>query len=400
MEYTVSKLNNFIKNMFAGEYALNNIVVKGEVSECKYHSSGHIYFSIKDSASQLACVMFYQSRAGLSFKMGVGDKVLVRGSVSVYERDGKYQLYAKEITKDGVGKLYLEFEALKRKLEEEGLFDVKYKKPIPKFAFKVGIVSAATGAAIKDIMATAYKRNPYVQLVLCSAKVQGEGAGLSVAKGIKKLDGMGLDVIIVGRGGGAYEDLWAFNEEVTARAIFECKTPIISGIGHEIDFTIADYVADMRALTPTDAANKAVFDVNDFLGYTASMEDKLKIIMEHKLSVARNRVNTYRLSLTTLSPEGKLKDYKARLFRDRTALDNLMNNKLTVSSHRLKVLATRLSGLSPLTKLSSGYAYVSDEKGKGIKSINDISEDENIDVTFIDGKIKAKVVSKDERTGF
>lgn len=400
MEYTVSKLNLFIKNMFASEYALNNIAVKGEIADCKYHSSGHIYFTLKDGQSQIACVMFYQSRGGLAFRMAQGDKVVVKGSVSVYERDGKYQLYAREITKDGMGELYLRFEQLKKKLQAEGLFDNEHKKPIPQFATKVGIVTASTGAAIQDIIATANRRNPYVQLILYPSKVQGEDACYSIAKGIRKLDSMGLDVIIVGRGGGAYEDLWAFNEEVTARAIYECITPVISGVGHEIDFTIADYVADYRAATPTAAAAAAVFDINEFLNYTAAINDRMNNILSGRLMLLKNKIAGYRLSINSLSPQRRLDYYRQQYERNKSNMDMHIKNKLVAKRHKISVMAARLEGLSPLAKLSGGYAYVSDNEGNALNSVNSISVDDNIDVTFKDGTVKAKVVGKDEQRKF
>lgn len=249
--YSVGQINTYIKNMFAQDFMLNRVSIKGEVSNCKYHSSGHIYFTLKDASGTIAAIMFAGNRRnGLKFAMKEGDKVVVTGSVEVYERDGKYQLYAREIELDGAGNLYLKFEALKRELEEMGMFAPEYKKPIPRYAKRVGIVTAATGAAVQDIRNIAARRNPYVQLILYPAQVQGDGAVPSIINGIHALDALGVDVMIVGRGGGSIEDLWAFNEEAVARAIFECETPVISAVGHETDTTIADYVADMRAPTP------------------------------------------------------------------------------------------------------------------------------------------------------
>lgn len=227
--YSVGQVNTYIKNMFAQDFMLKRISVKGEVSNCKYHSSGHIYFTLKDGVGAISAVMFSGSRRGLTFAMKEGDKVVVTGSIEVYERDGKYQLYAREIELAGAGNLYLKFETLKRELEEMGMFDASYKKPIPKYAKRVGIVTAPTGAAIQDIRNIASRRNPYVQLILYPALVQGEGAAASVVNGIRALDALGVDVMIVGRGGGSIEDLWAFNEEIVARAIFACETPVISG---------------------------------------------------------------------------------------------------------------------------------------------------------------------------
>ena len=263
--YSVSQVNSYIKNMFAQDFALSRITVRGEVSNCKYHSSGHIYFTLKDAGGTLAAVMFAgQRRMGLRFQMQEGQQVVVSGAVDVYERDGKYQLYAKKIELDGLGGLFEQFLRLRDELDEMGMFDPGYKQPIPKYAASVGVVTAPTGAAIQDIMNISARRNPFVQLVLYPALVQGAGAAASIAAGIRTLDAMDLDVLIVGRGGGSIEDLWAFNEEVVARAIFDCQTPVISAVGHETDVTIADYVADLRAPTPSAAAELAVFDYRQF----------------------------------------------------------------------------------------------------------------------------------------
>ena len=237
--YSVGQVNTYIKNMFAQDFMLQRISVKGEVSNCKYHTSGHIYFTIKDAAGTLNAVMFAGSRKGLKFQMKEGDQVVVTGSVEVYERDGKYQIYAREIELDGAGNLYQKFEALKQELEEMGMFAAEYKQPIPPYAMKIGVVTAPTGAAVQDIRNISARRNPFVQLILYPALVQGDGAVESIVNGIHALDALGVDVMIVGRGGGSIEDLWAFNEEEVARAIFECETPVISAVGHETDWTIA-----------------------------------------------------------------------------------------------------------------------------------------------------------------
>lgn len=249
--YSVSQVNSYIKNMFAQDFALSRISVRGEVSNCKYHTSGHIYFTLKDKTGTLAAVMFAGQRRGLSFQLQEGQQVVVTGTVDVYERDGKYQLYARKIEQDGQGDLFLRFQKLRDQLEEMGMFAPEYKQPIPRYARTVGVVTASTGAAIRDIMNITARRNPYVQLILYPALVQGAGAAASIVRGIQTLDEMGLDVLIVGRGGGSIEDLWAFNEEPVARAIFNCRTPVISAVGHETDVTIADYVADLRAPTPS-----------------------------------------------------------------------------------------------------------------------------------------------------
>ncbi len=272
--YTVGQVNAYIKNMFAEDFMLHGICIQGEVSNCKYHSSGHIYFTVKDEKAAIAAVMFARDRKGLNFYMQEGDRVLVTGSVEVYERDGRYQLYAKEIEKDGEGSLFLRFEALKRELEEMGMFAAEYKKQIPRYIRTLGVVTAPTGAAVQDIRNIAGRRNPYVQVILYPAKVQGDGAAESIVNGICALDALGVDVLIVGRGGGSIEDLWAFNEETVARAIFECNTPVISAVGHETDTTIADFVADLRAPTPSAGAELAVYDVFELFEEMAGLEHR------------------------------------------------------------------------------------------------------------------------------
>ena len=261
--YTVRQVNSYIKNMFAQDFMLNRIYVKGEVSNCKYHTSGHIYFSLKDESGTIACIMFAGSRAGLSFRMQEGQQIIVLGYIGVYERDGRYQLYAREIVRDGAGALYEKFEALKKELAEMGMFAPEYKRPIPPYVKTVGIVTAPTGAAVRDIINIAHRRNPFVQLILYPALVQGEEAPQSIVRGIRALEKQGVDVMIVGRGGGSMEDLWAFNEECVARAVFECSVPVISAVGHETDTTIIDFVADLRAPIPSAAAELAVYEYRD-----------------------------------------------------------------------------------------------------------------------------------------
>lgn len=253
--YTVGQVNSYIKNMFSQDFMLNRISVRGEVSNCKYHPSGHIYFSLKDGSGAIACVMFASQRKGLAFSMKNGDKVVVSGSIAVYERDGRYQIYAREISLEGAGLLYERFLKLKTELEEMGMFAPEYKQPVPSFIRRLGVVTASSGAAIQDIIHITRRRNPYVQIILYPALVQGEGSADSVAEGIRALDAVGVDTIIVGRGGGSMEDLWSFNEETVARAIFQCTTPVISAVGHETDWTIADFVSDLRAPTPSAAAD-------------------------------------------------------------------------------------------------------------------------------------------------
>ena len=311
--YTVRQVNAYIKNMFTQDYMLNRIYVKGEVSNCKYHTSGHIYFSLKDESGTIACVMFAGQRGGLAFRMREGQQVVVFGGISVYERSGSYQLYAREIRLDGEGVLYERFQALKQELGEMGMFAPEYKKTIPSFVKTVGIVTAPTGAAIRDIMNISSRRNPFVQLILYPALVQGEGAVQSIVTGIQTLDAYGVDVMIVGRGGGSIEDLWAFNEEAVARAIFECETPVISAVGHETDTTIADYVADLRAPTPSAAAELAVYDYRLTERTMIEYREKATRLLEQQIRMQRLRLREYQTKLMYLHPENQVRDYRQRI---------------------------------------------------------------------------------------
>ena len=306
--YTVGQVNAYIKNMFTQDFMMNRIYVKGEVSNCKYHTSGHIYFTLKDETGALQSVLFASNRKGLAFSMKDGDNVVVLGSVSVYERDGKYQLYAKEIILDGAGLLYQRFEALKQELEEMGMFAPEYKQPIPRYITTLGIVTAPTGAAIRDIQNISRRRNPYVQAILYPAQVQGEGAAASIINGIHALERLGVDVMIVGRGGGSIEDLWAFNEEAVARAIFECSVPVISAVGHETDTTIADYVADLRAPTPSAAAELAVYDIRELQGQLLTMRMELNRRMSDKLERCQEQARQFQRNFKLLAPANRINE--------------------------------------------------------------------------------------------
>lgn len=394
--YTVGQVNTYIKNMFAQDFLLHRVCVKGEVSNCKYHTSGHIYFTLKDATGTISGVMFAGNRRGLAFRMKEGDRVVVTGSIEVYERDGKYQLYAKEITLDGEGDLYLRYEALKHELEEMGMFAQEYKKPIPRYVKRVGIVTAPTGAAIQDIRNIASRRNPYVQLILYPALVQGDGAAESIVNGIHALDLLGVDVMIVGRGGGSIEDLWAFNEEIVARAIFECETPVISAVGHETDTTIADYVADLRAPTPSAAAELAVYDVERLMQDIASCENRLNRLMKNQAVLTKNRLLSYAARLKVLSPEYQLnskKQYAAEL-EDR--LGRTMRDVLNQKRHRMELLARDMDGLSPLKKLSQGFSFVSDMEGKNLSGVDQVETGDHIKIQMTNGCLEATVDKKEE----
>lgn len=390
--YTVGQVNSYIKNMFTQDYLLQRLYVKGEVSNCKYHSSGHIYFTLKDSRGTIGCVMFAGSRAGLSFRMSEGQQVIVGGAVDVYERDGKYQLYAKEITLDGSGLLYERFEQLKRELEESGMFAPEYKQPIPRFIKTLGVVTADTGAAVRDIIQIAGRRNPYVQIILYPAIVQGEAAVPSIVRGIRALEALGVDVMIVGRGGGSIEDLWAFNEREVAQAVFDCSVPVISAVGHETDTTIVDFVADLRAPTPSAAAELAVTDIRDIMNGMAKYEDALSRLMQRKLQDSRSQARHLELRLKLASPESRIRERKMAALSAEERLQERMRRLLERRRHELAIYIERMKGLSPLEKLSSGYSYVEDSAGHNVRSVRQVREGQDITIRVKDGHIAANVV--------
>lgn len=416
--YSVTQVNSYIKNMFAKDSALNRISVQGEVSNCKYHSSGHIYFTLKDSGGTLSAIMFASRRGGLSFTLKDGQKIVVTGSIEVYERGGSYQIYAQKIQLAGMGDLYERFMKLKAELEEMGMFAEEYKQPIPKHPRTIGIATASTGAAVHDIINVTMRRNPYIQLVFVPTKVQGEGAAQSIVRSIRTLDEYGVDVIIAGRGGGSLEELWAFNEEAVARAIFNCRTPVISAVGHETDFTIADFVADMRAPTPSAAAEIATEDMMEFLDSLDRRQDRLRravrglitgtreIVLERKeqelrsamkerIAEMRHKAERSQYTLTLLSPVNRLNTYRARTEEARMRLSRIMKANVTDVRHILAVRAERLRGLSPLEKISSGYAWISDKEENHISKASQLSPGQKITVRFADGKADAQITEVD-----
>lgn len=389
--YSVGQVNRYVRNMFTQDYILKKIYVKGEVSNCKYHPSGHIYFSLKDETGLLSCVMFAGQRRGLAFRMKDGDRVVVGGAVDVYERDGRYQMYAREITLEGAGALYERFLALKAELEEMGMFAPEYKQPIPRFIQKLGVVTAPSGAAVQDIRNISLRRNPYLQIILYPALVQGDGAADSIVRGIRMLDEAGVDTIIVGRGGGSIEDLWAFNEEKVARAIFECRTPIISAVGHETDFTIADFAADLRAPTPSAAAELAVDDFAQVMYTLDNYRERFRRDMRDRMEYQKVRLEQYKLRLKYLSPESRLRDNRQILADYDDALRSAMKNKLQQYRHRLGIYLERYQGMSPLAKLNQGYSFVADQDGRGITSVEQVKPGDRVEISVTDGVIRAEV---------
>lgn len=396
--YTVKQVNSYIKNMFTQDFMLNRIYVKGEVSNCKYHTSGHIYFSLKDESGTIACVMFAGQRGGLSFHMREGQQIIVLGSVNVYERTGSYQLYAQEIRLDGEGTLYEKYQMLKQELEEMGMFAPEYKKAIPRYAKRIGVVTAPTGAAVRDIMNISARRNPYVQLLLYPAQVQGEGAKESIVRGIRMLETKNVDVIIVGRGGGSIEDLWAFNDECVARAIFDCQVPVISAVGHETDVTIADYVADLRAPTPSAAAELAVWDYRQLQGYLDECRLRMNRSMTGTIRINRLRLKELDVRLSYLHPRHKLQDQQQRLIELEEELRTLMRDRVKEARHRLAIQIEKLDGLSPVRKLNQGFAYVEEADGGVVKSIRQVEKGDELTVYVTDGLIRTSVKAVQKKT--
>ena len=363
--YSVGQVNRYIKNMFTQDYLLQKIYVKGEVSNCKYHTSGHIYFSLKDETGTLNCVMFAGHRRGLAFAMKNGDKVIVGGSVDVYERDGRYQMYAKEITLEGAGTLYERYLALKQELEDMGMFAQEYKQPIPRFIRRLGVVTAPTGAAVQDIRNISYRRNPYLQIILYPALVQGAGAAESIVKGIQMLDKTDVDVIIVGRGGGSIED----------------------------------FAADLRAPTPSAAAELAVDDYRSVIEAVSIYRQRLYRAMSGKMDLYRSRLEHFQTKFAYLSPENRLREQRQRLADLENAVQNGMNRKLQDERHRLSVYLERFAGLSPLKKLNQGYSYVADKYKKTLTSVEQVQNGDTIYISVTDGTIEADVTGtvKEER---
>ncbi len=405
--YSVTQITSYIWGMFSQDFYLRDLSVKGEIGDLTYWKDGTIYFSLKDDKSLIPCVCFKDKAAGLKFRLEKGMSVIARGSVGVYKEAGKYQLYVTTVEKEGQGELYARYLKLKEELEDMGLFAQEYKQSIPYMAKKVGIVTAPTGAAVRDIIRNARLRDPFIQLVLYPAIVQGRQAPESIIKGIRALEEYGVDVIIVGRGGGSLEDLWAFNDERVARAIFDCSVPIISAVGHETDFTIADFVADLRAATPTEAAVHAVTDIRAVLERMEQDERRLKHSFNALLRSRRLQADTYREKMKRLSPQMRLNekrqksaaieerlhtlmDKKVQRDKHRIApaeerLNTLIDKKLQHDKHRFAILLERFKARSPLDRLGGGYAYVSNEQGRAVSSAAELNKGEKLKLRLKDG---------------
>ncbi len=390
--YSVAQVNSYIKNMFTQDFMLQSISVKGEVSNCKYHSSGHIYFTLKDEKGTIACVMFAGNRGGLDFQMREGQQIVVNGSIDVYERDGKYQLYAKQIRQDGAGALYERFERLKIELEERGMFAQEYKQQIPRYIKRLGVITAPTGAAVRDIIQIATRRNPYVQIILYPAVVQGDLAVPSIVNGIHAMERFEVDTIIVGRGGGSIEDLWAFNEEAVAQAIFDCPVPIISAVGHETDVTIADFVADLRAPTPSAAAELAVYDIEQLQEKLGEYVYTMQHLCRNRIRQYRNKLEHYQMQMKYLNPVNQIREKRTYLLNLEEAVQTGMMHILSEKRHRLALYIEQMKGLSPLEKLSQGYAYASDAGGRTVSRIAQVHPGDEMRVYVKDGVIHTKVI--------
>ncbi len=408
---TVSQLTKYIKYKLDNDINLREVYLKGEISNFKAHTRGHFYFTIKDEGSRINAVMFASSASKVKFTPEDGMKILVTGRISVYEATGGYQIYVNEMMEDGVGNLYVAFEQLKKKLASEGLFDDRYKKPIPKIPERVGVITASTGAAIRDIISTINRRFPLTEVILLPSLVQGEGAKEDIVRQIKKAEDYNLDVLIVGRGGGSIEDLWAFNEEIVARAIFECPIPIISAVGHEIDFTIADFVADLRAPTPTGAAEIAVPNKTDVINYINQLnlrsrkavgtilelkKKRLDNIKEHY--ILNNPLDLYSAKIQKLDylTESLVKNYKVIIDKEKIKLNNiktrpLFSNPLVIldkTKQKYTLLLGKLDALSPLKTLERGYGIIKLNE-KAVTSIKDLKKDDLINIELKDGSKEA-----------
>ena len=389
---SVSDLNKYIKDKIANDEALNNVLVKGEISNFKNHYTGHMYFTLKDENSLIKCIMFKTYAGNLKFMPKDGMKVMVFGTVSVFERDGVYQIYCKAMQEDGMGSLYTAYEELKAKLDQEGLFAAEHKKKIPTMPRCIGVLTSNTGSVIRDIINVSTRRNPNVYIKLLPVPVQGEGAAAKIADAIKIMNEQNLaDVIIVARGGGSLEDLWPFNEEVVARAIYDSKLPVISAVGHETDFTIADFVADLRAPTPSAAAELAVPNIADVMLQLNSYRNRYQLALKKKLELMRLRYEKCMNQRVFKEPLQKIQEKYIIIDMKIKAMQNSVTSLYKDKKNHAMSLIAKLDALSPLKTLTRGYSIVALD-GKSVKSVNDIKKDDEIDIRFVDGNTKAKIL--------
>ena len=389
--YSVSQVNSYLKSLISKDGLLRSISIRGELSNVKYHTSGHIYFTLKDDRAAISGVMFAANAYALKMRLKDGMKVVAEGGINVYEKTGVYQIYATAIRQEGSGELYERFLKLKEDLEERGMFDPGYKKEIPAYINRLGVVTARTGAAVRDIINIAKRRDPFIEIILYPAKVQGEGAAQTIAEGIRALDGYGVDTIIIGRGGGSIEDLWAFNEEITTQAVFDCKTPVISAVGHETDFAITDFVADLRAPTPSAAAELAVFDYADLAEKTEKCRMTMTSAMHLRIRNDRNRLENLAVRLKSKSPAGQMNEKRLRLDGYYDGIINAMSIKLQRYNSRLELYREKLNGADPQGRLKSGYAFVEGADGKPVKDVTGLCEGDTLKLIMKNGKVYTDV---------
>ena len=392
MAVSVTELNRYIKEKIASDEALSNIIVKGEISNFKNHYTGHMYFTLKDENSLIKCIMFKTYAQKLNFMPKDGMKVFVLGGVSVFERDGIYQIYVKAMQEDGIGALYRKYEELKKDLEAKGLFEQEHKQRIPKMPKIIGVLTSQTGSVIRDIINVSTRRNPNVYIRLLPVPVQGEDAAPKIVKGIKKMNEKNLaDVLILARGGGSLEDLWPFNEEEVAYAIYESKIPIISAVGHETDFTIADFVADLRAPTPSAAAELAVPDIYEITQKIASCQNRLRLSLNKKLEIMKLRYEKCMSSAVFKDPTRMISDYYLKVDSQIKRLEKVIENKKQVEKEKYVKLVSKLDALSPLKTLTRGYSIIESDD-KIVKSVNDLSKGQKVEIRLVDGKKEAQVL--------
>jgi exodeoxyribonuclease VII large subunit len=389
--FSVTELNNYVKRILDNDENLKNVFVTGEISNFKNHYSGHMYMTIKDEGGAIKAVMFSSYASRLKFVPENGMKVIIFGSVSLYNKDGSYQLYITDMQPDGVGALNLAYEQLKEKLQNEGLFSTEHKKPIPQFPEKIGVMTAPDGAAVRDIFSVLKRRYPVAEIVFCPVAVQGASAAPEIAKAIKLFNEQNAaDVLIVGRGGGSLEDLWAFNEEIVARAIFQSQIPVISAVGHETDFTIADFVADLRAPTPSAAAELAVPDIFELKSDLLGLKQHLSVLMRNLVESEKEKVENIQKQVTILSPANKIKNSRQELSNLYEKAVNLVTLKINDEKTKISLLSSKLNALSPLNVLSRGYS-ISYNNDLPIKSVNDVKSGDNIKIRVTDGEFFAEV---------
>ena len=390
---TVSEVNNYIKKILDNDYILNNLVVRGEISNLKYHSSGHIYFSLKDSSSKINCVMFKSNCSNLDFRIEDGMQVIANARCSIYQGTGSLQLYIDKLEKEGLGELHIRFENLKKKLQEEGYFDIEHKKSIPVMPKRIGVVTSETGAVIRDIINVTKRRSSLVDIVLYPALVQGSGAYKTIIKGIKYFNNKkNVDTIIIGRGGGSLEELWNFNEEELAKEIFKSKIPIISAVGHEVDFTISDFVSDYRASTPSQAAEIAVPLESDIKKSIKDYENNINKILLDTLNYEKERLNNYKKLMTSMSPEVTLSNCYIEIDRIGDKLNNIVLNKLDREKMKITSLNELLKAHNPINVLNKGFTIVQDENENIITSKKALGDIDEINIIFNDGKVKSKII--------